>query len=93
MVLPENVVDVDCSIAGSLPDSQIRAQARRLNIGVVVGIVEKLGNKFRNAAVLWGPDGGRPATRPSDSRAARSPRRTSWAPRPRSADSNLFKQA
>lgn len=60
MVLPENVVDVDCSIAGSLPDSQTRAQARRLNTSVVVGIVEKSGNQFRNAAaVLWGPDGGR----------------------------------
>ena len=59
MVLPENVVDVDCSIAGSLPDSQIRAQARRLNTSVVVGIVERSGKKFRNAAVLWRPDGGR----------------------------------
>ncbi|WP_407343448.1 apolipoprotein N-acyltransferase [Pengzhenrongella phosphoraccumulans] len=59
VVLPENVVDVDGSIAGSLPDSQIRAQARRLDTSVVVGIVEKSGTKFRNAAVLWGPDGER----------------------------------
>ncbi|WP_350339512.1 apolipoprotein N-acyltransferase [Pengzhenrongella frigida] len=59
VVLPENVVDVDGSIAGSLPDRQIRAQARRLDTSVVVGIVEKSSNKFRNAAVLWGPDGGR----------------------------------
>lgn len=59
VVLPENVVDVDGSIAGSLPDSQIQAQARRLGTSVVVGIVEATGDRFRNAAVLWGPDGQR----------------------------------
>lgn len=59
VVLPENVVDVVGSIAGSLPDLQIAAQARRLDTAVVVGIVEKEGDGFRNAAVLWGPDGRR----------------------------------
>ena len=59
VVLPEDVVGVDGSVAGSLPDRQIAAQARRLKASVVVGVVETQPNGFRNAAVLWGPDGNR----------------------------------
>lgn len=59
LVLPENVVDVDDTIAGSPPDRRIAALAQRLGAAVVVGVVEKEGVRFRNAAVLWGPDGQR----------------------------------
>ena len=59
VVLPENVVDVDATIAGSAPDRRIAALAQRLDAAVVVGVVEKEGDRFRNVAVLWGPDGQR----------------------------------
>ena len=59
VVLPENVVDVTGTIAGTAVDAQIAALARKLHASVVVGVVETEGGGFRNAAVLWGPDGQR----------------------------------
>ena len=59
VVLPENVVDVTGTIAGTAVDAQIAALARKLHASVVVGVVETEGGGFRNAAVLWGPDGAR----------------------------------
>ncbi len=53
------MVSIDGPVAGSLPDAQFAARARRLDATVVVGVVEGAGDGFRNAAVLWGPDGRR----------------------------------
>lgn len=59
VVLPENVVSVDGPVAGSPPDARFAALARRLDTTVAVGVVEGARQGFRNAAVLWGPDGRR----------------------------------
>lgn len=57
VLLPENVVDVQGPVAGSLPDRQIAAQAQRLQATVVAGVVEKQAATFRNAALAWDPTG------------------------------------
>jgi apolipoprotein N-acyltransferase len=57
VLLPENVITVDGPVAGSLVDAQIGDLARRFGASVVVGAVEREGQGFRNAALLWGPDG------------------------------------
>ncbi len=59
VLLPENVVDVDGSISGSPIDRQLGALADRLDTSLVVGVTESTASTFRNAAVLWGPDGRR----------------------------------
>jgi apolipoprotein N-acyltransferase len=59
VLLPENVVDVDGSIAGSPIDRQLAVLADRLDTSLVVGVTESTASAFRNAAVLWGPDGRR----------------------------------
>lgn len=57
VVLPENVVSVEGSVQGSPVGEALAAQARRLQTHLVVGVVETERDRFRNAAVLWGPDG------------------------------------
>lgn len=59
VLLPENVVDVDGSIAGSEIDEWFAHLARDLDTNVVVGVTESQRAGFRNAAVLWDPDGQR----------------------------------
>ncbi len=54
---PEDVVDVE-SFAGSPEEQALAALAAHLGATVVVGIVEDVGDdRFRNAAVVFGPDG------------------------------------
>ncbi|WP_338053077.1 apolipoprotein N-acyltransferase [Pseudonocardia broussonetiae] len=57
VLLPETVISVAGSIAGSAGDVRTAELARRLDAPIVVGVVENQGSGFRNAAVLWGPDG------------------------------------
>lgn len=57
VVLPETVISVTGTVAGSAGDRRAAELARRLDASVVVGVVENQGTGFRNAAVLWGPDG------------------------------------
>ncbi|GAA2565872.1 apolipoprotein N-acyltransferase [Pseudonocardia hydrocarbonoxydans] len=57
VVLPETVISVTGTVAGSAGDLRTAELARRLESSVVVGVVESQGTGFRNAAVLWGPDG------------------------------------
>lgn len=57
VVFPETVISVDGTITGSAADTEVAELARRLDASVVVGVVENQGSGFRNAAVLWGPDG------------------------------------
>lgn len=57
VLLPETVISVDGSVAGSEGDRRTAELARFLNTSVVVGVVERHGLGFRNAAVLWGSDG------------------------------------
>ena len=57
VVLPETVISVTGTVAGSAGDLRTAELARRLESSVVVGVVENQGTGFRNAAVLWGPDG------------------------------------
>ncbi|MDQ3896108.1 MAG: apolipoprotein N-acyltransferase, partial [Actinomycetota bacterium] len=57
---PEDVVDVDEPLAGSPVDRQLGDVARSLQTTLVAGVVEDEGTtRFRNAAVVYGPDGGR----------------------------------
>ncbi|GJF03036.1 apolipoprotein N-acyltransferase [Pseudonocardia sp. D17] len=57
VLLPENVITVDGPIAGTAEDLRLAELARRLSTSVVVGVVERYGDGFRNAAVLWDPTG------------------------------------
>lgn len=57
VLLPETVISVDGSIAGAPGDRRTAELARSLGASVVVGVVERQAAGFRNAAVLWGPDG------------------------------------
>lgn len=59
VLLPENVANVDGPVAGSSIDVAFAEVARRLDTNVVVGVTESEGEGFRNASVLWGPDGAR----------------------------------
>jgi apolipoprotein N-acyltransferase len=59
VLLPETVIVVPDTITGSPADATIAALARRLDAPVVVGVAEMEATRFRNAAVLWGPDGSR----------------------------------
>jgi len=59
VLFPENVVTVTGPVAGTAADARTAALARTLGAPVVVGVVEAEGSGFRNAAVLWGPDGRR----------------------------------
>jgi apolipoprotein N-acyltransferase len=57
VLLPENVVHVRGPITETATGDAIGDLARELAAPVVVGVVETEGDGFRNAAVLWGPDG------------------------------------
>ena len=57
VLLPETVIRVEGSVAGSPGDARVAALARRLNALVVAGVAEIQDRRFRNVAVLWGPDG------------------------------------
>jgi apolipoprotein N-acyltransferase len=59
VLMPEAVISIRGSIAGSPADARVAALAQALDAPVVVGIAEAEGAEFRNAAVLWGPDGER----------------------------------
>lgn len=54
---PEGVVDVDESVTKSGQGARLSALARKLDTTLVVGVVEQDGDRFRNAAVAWDPDG------------------------------------
>lgn len=59
VLLPENVVHVEGPIGATPTGAALAELARDLDASVVVGIVETQDDGFRNAAVLWGPDGDR----------------------------------
>ena len=55
---PEDVVDVDTAVVGTPEAGQLADLARSLRSTVIAGVVEGVGeDQFRNAAVVWGPDG------------------------------------
>ena len=55
---PEDVVEVEDEVAGTPEAARIGALARSLGTTLVAGVVEDVGaDRFRNAAVAWGPDG------------------------------------
>lgn len=57
VVWPENAITVEGELAGSPQDATVGAAARRLGATLVAGVVERRGDRFRNLAVTWGPDG------------------------------------
>lgn len=57
VLFPEAVISVPGSIAGSAAGRRVAELARTLDAPVVVGIAESQDSGFRNAAVLYGPDG------------------------------------
>ncbi|MCS5480585.1 apolipoprotein N-acyltransferase [Corynebacterium sp. YIM 101645] len=59
VLLPENVANVDETVDGTVVDASFAELARQLDTNVVVGITESDGEHFRNASILWGPDGTR----------------------------------
>jgi apolipoprotein N-acyltransferase len=55
---PEDVLHVDRPVGQTPEGAQVGELARRLHATVVVGVVEDVGtDRFRNAAVAWGPSG------------------------------------
>ena len=55
---PEDVVDVPGVLAGSPEEAALAALAAELRTTLVVGVVEDVDDdRFRNAAVVFGPDG------------------------------------
>lgn len=54
---PENVVTVSEPVDGTPQAAALGDLAQRLDATVVAGVVEREGNRFRNAAVAWTPDG------------------------------------
>jgi apolipoprotein N-acyltransferase len=56
---PENVIDLNGPLAGSREEAVVADLARRLGTTIVAGVTEELSgqDRFRNAAVVWGPDG------------------------------------
>ncbi len=55
---PEDVVDVDGALAGSIQEETLSSLAEQLHTTLVAGVVEDVGaDRFLNAAVAWGPDG------------------------------------
>lgn len=59
VLLPENVANINGAVAGSAFDTAIAGLARELNTNIIAGITESEDEGFRNASVLWGPDGHR----------------------------------
>jgi apolipoprotein N-acyltransferase len=54
---PENVITVKEPVAGTSQAASLAALARRVDATVVAGVVEREGNRFRNASVTWTADG------------------------------------
>jgi apolipoprotein N-acyltransferase len=55
---PEDVIDLEEPLAGTPEEAAVADVARRLHATVVAGIVEDDGPEhFRNASVVWDPDG------------------------------------
>jgi len=55
---PEDVVDVEDEVAGREEGRTLAALADSLNATLVAGVVQdEPGDRFRNSAVPWGPDG------------------------------------
>lgn len=54
---PENVVNVEGSLAVNRESGELAALARELDSTLVVGVVEGADESFLNAAVVFGPDG------------------------------------
>ncbi|MDQ6796829.1 MAG: apolipoprotein N-acyltransferase [Actinomycetota bacterium] len=58
VVFPENVVNVDGPLSGSMQEKAMADVARRLGATTVAGVVTDAGpDRFRNAAVAWATDG------------------------------------
>ena len=57
VVWPENVITVSEPVTGTDEAAAVADVADRLGSTVVVGVVEREGDGFRNAAVAWGPTG------------------------------------
>ena len=57
VVWPEDVVDLEGPLAASPEGGTLAALARELGATLVVGVTEQEGNRFRNAAVAYDPDG------------------------------------
>jgi apolipoprotein N-acyltransferase len=58
VVWPEDVVDTQGSFAGSDEERRIAGLAREVGATLVAGVIEGAGpDRFRNAAVAFGPDG------------------------------------
>lgn len=54
---PENVVNVEGSLAVNRESGELAALARELDSTLVVGVVEGADESFLNAAIVFGPDG------------------------------------
>jgi len=55
---PEGVVDVEADVATTAEGATLSALADALNVTLVAGVVQtEPGDRFRNSAVPWGPDG------------------------------------
>ncbi|MBA2624891.1 MAG: apolipoprotein N-acyltransferase, partial [Acidimicrobiia bacterium] len=54
---PEDVVDVDGPVEESARGRRLARLAEDLGAPVAAGVVEGGGDEFRNALVVWGPDG------------------------------------
>ncbi len=58
VVWPEDVIDVEGPIGGQPEGALLADVARQVDATLVAGVVEGAGpERFRNAAVAWGPDG------------------------------------
>ena len=58
VVWPEDVIDVEGPITAQPEGDVVAEVARRTGAPLVAGVVEGSGtDRFRNAAVVWGPDG------------------------------------
>jgi apolipoprotein N-acyltransferase len=58
IVWPEDVIALTGPVAGSPESAQVAAIARAHHATLLAGVTEDVGaDKFRNAIVVWGPDG------------------------------------
>lgn len=57
VVWPENVVTIKGPVAGTRQADSLGELAQRVDATVVAGVVEREGDRFRNAAVVWTPAG------------------------------------
>jgi apolipoprotein N-acyltransferase len=59
VLLPESAATVRGTISGSSEEADLAGLARHLDATLVAGVIESGEDSFRNAAVLWGPNGRR----------------------------------